>query len=313
MNLKLSASAIAFLAMTGAASAGDLRPSIDDQGTEYFGNVFIGAGIETGRVPAVPSGVGIDVQIPRVDFGGKFAFDPVDGSTGFQLDANGAYSDMGLAFGTNTVSGSVIKGEAMAHITHGFNDHFKFGGFFGVESQNLTFNSTTNPGLSRVLNADASTIGVEGLYVFSDQTWLQGHVGLVDMNYLSDVNTMKTPNFSSTVSDFFGAHLGYGAGASVNHTFNQNFGVRGDIAYTNFTANAVNPNFDILSTKATLQYTMDTMPLTFAISAGHDSTSWYTDGGGSYNGDLKIQWSFGGPSEGTRGKLFRTNVLGLTP
>ena len=260
MNKLLVSSLFAIFAVASLAhAADDLRPRMNDSGSEDFGHIYTAA--SEAYFPAAG---------PRwtsyVTLGGRYAHDPVDGLVGFQFDGNLDYS----------ATGSAIQwAQGTAHLTHLTSDQSKIGAFIGYDKSQTV------------------SLGIEGLLTFSDHTWAQLQVAALDPTKLG----------------FLGSELGYGVGASIYQKLNDNFNLRGDLAYNNF------PNFSTsaYSASGTVQYTFDTAPFTLGFTGAYNYLKVGGVGLDEYVATTKLQYSFGGPSEGARGKLFRTDVLGLTP
>ena len=134
-----------------------------------------------------------------------------------------------------------------------------------------------------------ASLGFEALTTLSPTLWVQGQMAVID----------ATP--SSTI--------GFGAGGSVHQSLGSNFNLRGDLMYLNYTS----INVSAYGVAVGGQYTLSSMPLSIGLSGGYN----YYNFAGTTDSEIlitsKLQYSFGGPAEGVRGKLFRTNVLGLTP
>ena len=134
-----------------------------------------------------------------------------------------------------------------------------------------------------------ASLGFEALTTLSNTTWVQGQVAILDATQTGSI--------------------GYGAGASVHQRLGGNWNLRGDLAYNNWPTAGVSA----FGAEAAVLYTFDTAPVSIGLSGGYNYLTAANLGLGEYLTSLKVQYSFGGPSDGARGKLFRTNVLGLTP
>ena len=255
----LISSVFAIVASMGAAQAADdLRPTVDETGSEDFGHIY-----SAGSIAYFPN---LSTSSSYGTIGGRYAHDPLDGSFGVQLDGNLDYS----------ITGNAIQwAQGTAHVTHVTGEQGKIGAFVGFDKSNTL------------------SLGVEGLWAFSDSTWAQVQIAALD----------------PTKAGFLGNELGYGAGASIYQKLNDNFNLRGDFAYNNFP----NAPASIYGASATVQYTFDGMPLSLGLSGAYNYATIAGIGVPEDVVTTKLQYSFGGPSEGARGKLFRTDVLGFTP
>lgn len=184
----------------------------------------------------------------------------------------GAQIDGNMNFNT---SGTIGTYKGVGHITHQLGDNSKIG--FAV-----MYDSLNNLGLA-----------VEDLYAFNNSTWVQAQIGVIGNTYSSSFPTPAT----------------YAVGSSINHVLNQNFSLRGDVAFWNYNQ----ANLNEVDALATLQYTLDNFPISLSVGAGYDNLFSSTSSISGYSADAKLQWSFGGPSNGVHGKLMRANVFGLMP
>jgi hypothetical protein len=190
------------------------------------------------------------------------------------LDHSVGYQfDGGLQY---SISGSTIQwAQGTAHITHMTSDEGKIGAFVGLDKTNTV------------------SLGIEGMLALSENTWAQAQVAALDPTQLG----------------FLGSELGFGAGASIHHKLNDNFNLRVDGNYNNFPNNGLSA----YGFAGTVQYTFDDEPITIGLSNSYNRLEAGGVGLTEYISTAKVQYSFGGPTEGATGKLFRTNVLGLTP
>jgi hypothetical protein len=321
-----SVSVFSLLAFSGIAMAADydLRPTVEDENppiaqgdapdgnfdpaSDWFGTAYMGSSALTNNFATAN-----DYVLGRVNAGGKVAYDPAESGLGFQLDLNSNYSDWSWITPARSVSGPIYNAEGIAHATYGVNDNLKLGAYAGYGQTNLNMNSTVISGAYVSMLVGATTAGVEGLYSLSDHTWAQGHIAVTDLNYVGAIASDGTTIVSGSTTDLLSKNLGYGLGGSLHHSFNQNWSARGEAAYTHFGPQILTNSVDLLSTRATVQYAMDSFPVTVAYGLGYDSSSWMPGGNGGFTSDLKFQWMFGDGAPGVRGKMFRTSVLGLTP
>ena len=134
-----------------------------------------------------------------------------------------------------------------------------------------------------------ASFGFEALTTLSPTLWLQSQMAVIDATTTGNI--------------------GFGAGGSIHQSLGSNFNLRGDLMYLNYT----NINSTVYGAAVGGQYTLSAMPLSIGISGGYN----YYNLAGTTDSEIlitgKLQYSFGGPAEGVRGKLFRTNVLGLQP
>lgn len=222
---------------------------------ESFGYIYVAA--TAFSFPALSSSVQ-----EAATLGGKFAYDPIDHSLGFQLDGNADYA----------VSGQNLSyAQATGHITKAISDETKIGAFAAIDK------------------SSRAAVGFEVLTTLSDRTWAQTQTALLDATQTGT--------------------LAIGVGASIHHRLGDNWNLRGDLNYVNFSSLGVSS----YGGDAALQYTLETIPVSLGVSAGYNYVTAAGLGVGEYLASAKVQYSFGGPSDGVRGKLFRTNALGLTP
>ena len=262
MTKILSAAALAGLLSTGICQAGDLlRPSIEyapaiSEQVEHFGNIYTAG--TAANFPAISSN-----WVAYSTLGGKYAYDPIDASFGFQFDGNVDYS---------VTRSAVTWAQITGHVTKAMSQQAKIGAFVGVDK------------------SQAVSLGAEAMTTLSDDTWAQAQFAIID----------------STQSSL----IAYGVGGSLHQRLSNNFHLRGDVAYNNFPTLGLS----LYGGEAALQYTFDTFPASIGVSGGYNYGAAASGARlGEYLISVKLQHSFGGPSEGIRGKLFRTNVLGLTP
>ena len=254
--------ALAGLFSAEACRAGDLlRPSIEydpaiSEQVEHFGNIYTAGTAAT--FPALSSN-----WVAYSTLGGKYAYDPIDASLGFQIDGNVDYSVTRSAVNWAQITG---------HVTKAVSQQAKIGAFIGVDK------------------SQGVSLGAEVMTIFSNSTWAQAQFAVIDSTQTGQI--------------------AYGAGGSLHQRISNNINLRGDVVYNNYPTLGLS----IYGGEAALQYTFDTFPVSMGVSGGYNYSAAASGVGlGEYLISGKFQYSFGGPSEGVRGKLFRTNVLGLTP
>ena len=235
----------------------NIPPSPPSQSSpvESFGNIYTAGAAYT--FPSLNSN-----WYSKSTLGGKYAYDPISGSIGFQFDGNVDYS-------TNT--SSIMWAQGTAHLTKAISQDSKIGAFVGYDkSQTISF-------------------GAEGLTTLSNNTWAQAQVAIIDSTQAS--------------------LIAYGFGGSVHQKLSNNFNLRADSVFNTYPTLGLSA----YGADAAIMYTLDSAPASFGLTGGYNVLTASGVGIGEYTLAAKIQYSFGGPSDGVRGKLFRTNVLGLTP
>jgi hypothetical protein len=280
----------------------------------YYGN------LQAGGFVGIDSAGSKSVQIPGVQLSGKFAYDKTESPWGWQADGNWSYVELGwIKPSIDEVDGHFAAADSALHLTYRPTTTSKLGLFagysnlsFGVEdSSGGTFDLFDDVGLvSAEINLGSGAVGVEALQSFSDQTWIQGRVAFVDpMNVKLTASDGVTTD-SESGSDLFGDIIGGMAGASLHHAFTQNISARAEATYLGLHARDAG-NLAVVNVALTGNYTFENMPLSLGVSGGYASLIADGESTDSFTASTKLTWSFGGPSQGSSGKLFRGGSLGF--
>lgn len=298
---------VALLPATGVW-AGDIHPNDD---ATFYGNLHLGV-YDDVFVNTSP----LMHQMGLIG-GGKVAIEPPDFPVGLQIDAEGKYSNSTIQPGTANQF-SQYDTLFVAHGTFELDDQLKLGVFAGYEDVNLNYTNIPSPtynfhGLTNLSKASSEqtymSIGGEALYAFTDNNWAQIRAGFVKpVSATLDVTDRTTSidaSLSADVSQFKGYEIGVGARFGV---FDQ-FSLRADANFISI-QNAVGATENDLNTLVTGQYVFANSPISIYSQVGFnkqydDTTSedtLYTRGG--------VTWSFGGPSQTTKNKLFRSAGFG---
>jgi hypothetical protein len=285
--------------------------------SNVFGNIHFG-----GIVDAALDKGASDITVPALNVGGKFSYEPMGSQFGTQFDADYNYSDLAwISPSISGVKGSLSTTEGAAHLTYQPNDTSKLGVFAGYGRVSLnakddpgsTFDLFSSTGLTEAtLALDVLGVGVEALVMVDDETWMQGRVGLIDPVRISATLSDGTTSTSDSYVDVLGDSVGFAIAGSVRHGFTSNFSMRGDLGYTQVDVTGDNDNLGMFNALATAQYTLDNMPISVAVTGGYARTTFDDYSQNGVQGSAKLLWSFGGPSSGTRGKLFRSGIFGLS-
>ncbi len=269
-----------------------------------YGNLHIGA------FGLLNDTDGEATRIPGINGGGKLAVDYSDSPWGWQVDGDVSHVELGwVEPSIDNVDGSISVIDTAAHMTYRTDSSTKLGLFAGYGS--ITFQAEDTTSVEEVdLTIGTATLGVEALTEVDDATWLQGRVGIIDPVYINatinDGVTVET--FKKT--DILGKNMGGMAGASIHHRFNQNISGRAEVAYSHIGV-STDASIDILNLGITGNYTFDQTPLTLAVSGGYTAMAFDDTSSDGVSLRTSATWSFGGPSSGATGKLFRSGALGF--
>jgi hypothetical protein len=292
-----------------SARAGDTQP--DDEAAIY-GNLHLG----------VYDDVFVNTN-PLMDQlglsgGGKVAIEPSEFPIGLQFDVEDKYSNASLQSGATANQGSEYDALVVAHGTFEANDQLKLGVFAGYENinQNLTSISSPTYNFHGVTNLSRGashqtyiSIGGEALYAFTDDNWAQLRVGFVKPTSATLDITDRTTNVSASATADVSQFKGYEVGVGARFGLFDQFSLRADANFTSI-QNATGATANDLNTLITGQYIFADSPFSIYSQIGYnrlyDATAsedtLYTRGG--------VTWSFGGPSNTTKNKLFRSAGFG---
>ena len=304
------ASALMLSVVNTPSYAGDGDPdgSLPQSAGVFFGNLHGTIGTEiassNGRL------------LPLINGGGKIAYDSGPGGFGSQFDADYSLHDASWDYpGVAPTTGNSSEINTAAHLTYLIDDDRKIGLFAGYRAFRKNYQDPTGAlslGSSTSLTSystlsQALGVGIEGLIAISDASSLQGRVAILDRyDGLTTTNGGAGP-ISTETFNLIPANFGYLVAVGGNHQFNENLSARADLTYYNILPTVSNDKFIMAS--AALQYTLDSMPLSLGLVGGLEeqssSTGWTNT---TYLGS-KITYSFGGPSNGAKGKLFRSGLF----
>jgi hypothetical protein len=287
-RMKAAALLAALLATTAPVAAADM----DDTGTSggYFGNWHVGASTYIDNIEDN------DIWVPSLNVGGKLAYESGESNWGWQVDADLDYSNFNWVSPNISATGYIMNWDNAAHMTYRTSDTGKVGFYGALANTEIKVDGDR-------LNVTSLGLGVEGLTTISDTTWIQGRVGLYDPMYVSLTG-------AGSETDFFGDLIGATVGGSVHHAFTSNVSGR---LMANYTYLGVSDAADVhaISLGAAVNYTFDSMPLSVGVNAGYTeaAVSDFSDGGLTVGSSLT--YSFGGPSQGSTGKLFSSGITGF--
>jgi hypothetical protein len=287
---RIKATVIAVLLATAApVAAADMDDAAMQGG--WFGNVHVGEQSYFDRVNNE------DIWLPSVNIGGKLAYESDESPWGVQGDIDLDYADFSwLRPKASAGAGGILSVDSASHLTYRTSEYSKIGVYGGSSLIAIDDGADT-------LELHSASLGVEGLTTINEQTWIQGRVGLLDP-YLFELDG------ADSELDIFDEIWGGNIGGSIHHAFSSNISAR---AMANFAYLGIERGDDaqIYSVGAAGNYTFDTMPLSIGMSVGYSAL--YVDNvktGGVTLGS-SLTYSFGGPSQGSTGKLFSSGLLGF--
>jgi hypothetical protein len=298
------------------ALATDLDAAPDVAAGGYYGNVHGGV---FGGFSDID---GDSIRIPGITLGAKIAHDFENSPWGWQVDGDYSYVDAAwVSPSIDDVDGHLSTTDSAAHLTYRPTTTTKFGLYggygtitLGVEdSSGGTFDLFDDTGLTEAsVTLGIAGVGVEGLMEFNDSSWVQGRAGLVDMVYLSATVSDGVTTTSGSDTDFLGDDIGAAASASIHHRFGYNIVARAEASYMALSV-ASDADINLLGLAVGANYVFDSMPLSLGVTGSYNRLSVDGASGDGYAASTKLTYSFGGPSSGSTGKLFRSGAVGLTP
>jgi len=304
--ISLLNSALLFLALpVSAALAGDfpqgeLRPAdFPDDG--FHGNVHASAGLDT-------TFGATQVYSPYVNVGGKGAYEFVGSAWGMQADVDGKYSNLSWSLPQVAgQSGNQSEIDSAIHATYAYDPTKKFGLFTGYSSRSITLNTATT---GNVTTFGMQGVGAEGMMLLGPSTTAQLRAAVLVPIYDSVVinNGLTTTTTGGTGPDF--GHLGYMVGASASRQLWTNVSARLDATYANFLVKDVGSNITEMNAQLTAQYSFENLPLTYGATIGYGRETIQGASTDVLSATSRLTYSFGGAPQGTRGRLFKSGVLG---
>jgi hypothetical protein len=279
----------------------------------FYGNLHGSFGVDENLTNSV-------VYVPYLNMGGKFAYDDVAGSFGAQFDLDYKYAD--FAFISPKLSG--VKGnqseiDTAAHLTYLQDDDKKIGFFGGYSSRasnyysvaGVTPNYFSVTGLQRSeITYGVAGLGAEGLFAVGADTSMQVRAAILMPAYLNGVlDTGAGPVTQTGIGPDF-SKLGYMVAAGASHQIGSNISARLDASYANFSVKDLGTNVSELNTSVSAQYSLESLPLSLGMTWGYVHETVQGAGSDGIYSTAKMTYSFGGPSQGAHGKLFRSGLLG---
>jgi hypothetical protein len=303
VHLKSLVGSFGFLLLSATSVfAADIDEAQNVGGT--YGNLHVGAFAFLNETDDTTT------RVPGLNIGGKIAVDQSDSPWGWQLDGDISYLDFDwVKPSIEDVEGHINVVDTAAHLTYRPNTSTKLGLFAGYGSITLEGEDTTTTE-SASLTIGAATLGVEALTDIGENTWVQARAGLIDPVYIKASYFDGITRDSVSKTDIFGKNIGGMANASLHHRFSDSTSGRVEAAYTRIGIDSES-DINMISIGLTGNYTFDQMPLTLAATGGYSALVFDDlDSDGIFVRTSAI-WSFGGPSSGSTGKLFRSGALGF--
>jgi hypothetical protein len=288
-HIALTATAVALLTTTTSfARAADQDEVVGDK---IYGNLRLNTHSYLDKIG------GTDVLSGSLGFGGKVAYESGSSYWGYQADIDIDSFDSAWMEPVPAAAGSLTVYDMALHATYRSSETGKVGAYLGFVYADSAFGGP-GFGASRSL-----ALGVEGLSMVSESTWVQGRIGVYDPIFVNITG-------AGSQTDLIGDAIGGTVGASVHHAWNSNFSTR---VAANLTYVAVSGAADqqILTIGANGNYTFDSMPVSVGLSAGYSEFDLGGEAPGGITLGSNLTWSFGGPSIGSTGKLFSGGALGF--
>lgn len=293
----------ALLPATGAW-ADDAQPTND---TVVYGNLHLGVydDLYSNTTPLMH-------QMGLIG-GGKVAIEPSDFPIGLQFDGEGKYSDSNIQSGT-TNKGSQYDALLVAHGTFEVNDQLKLGVFAGYENADVNLTSISSPtysfyGVSNLSKAASNetyiSVGGEALYAFTDDSWAQFRLGFVKPASATLSVTDRTTNITTSAIADVSQFKGYEVGVGARFGLFEHFSLRTDANFISI-QNGTGATSSDLNTSVTGQYVFADSPFSIYSQLGYDKFSTPTTSDDTFYTRGGVTWSFGGPSNTTKNKLFRS-------
>src|SRR5665213_550230 len=285
----------------------DLRGTMPDPATSYYGNVHLTSGSDAD--PAFTKLVGM------VNAGGKFAYEGGVGQIGYQADADIWYNDLSWSYPANTAfSGNSGELDGALHLTYQLDDRKKLGLFVSYSdfsNQLSETNGTLLPGGFQSIgsNMGITGLGVEGLWAFGSGTTVQLRSAAVTRVF--NTTTTDTGTGPTTTGGFQFNLADYGAVVALgaNQHLGDNWSLHGDLGVMNMILGSTSSTELAWGAVGGVDYTFDGMPISLGVQGGYESIDFNGTTTNAITTSTKLTYSFGGPSSGARGKLFRSGLL----
>jgi opacity protein-like surface antigen len=289
-NLMLGAILVSSILSSAAAFSAD--QDMMQAAGGYYGNVHAAVAADVALTSPV-------IFVPYLNLGGKVAYDGGPGSFGTQFDMDLDYTNLSwISPSITTSSVNLTTIDSAAHLTYIVTDNNKIGAFVGASSLTLSASGSS-------LTAGLLGFGVEDVVAINDETSFQVRAALLGPAFISGTYDDGTgPQSASALLDT--GVLGYSVMGGVSHKLTSNISARLDASYVKFGS-----DLGLYNGAITGQYTFDTMPMTFGVTAGYGAAGFAGLWSDNVSLSAKATYSFGAPSSGVTGKLFRSGLFSL--
>lgn len=254
--------------------------------------------------------------VPMINVGAKYAYEGGVGAFGFQVDSEIDYAHSLLA--SSDLGGATVGVTAFdfaAHATFMPSNDSKIGAFIGAAGLNSSglvpaSNTSTYLGYSNISNFKVTTAvfgaGIEGLYSYSDSVVFQTRMAVLGPSIFSASGQTATGAVNNTAF-ILNNPIGLSVMAGASKRFSNNISARVDANYLTWPALSQSN----LQASVTGQYNLDEEPIALGATVGYDLANVSGLPTGAAFAKMRATYSFGGPSFGASGKLFRSGILGL--
>jgi hypothetical protein len=311
-NLKMTV--VAVLIATSGLARGAFAQDAEQQPDEaiVYGNLHLGT-YDDIFVDTNPL-----TQQVGLEAGGKIAIAPLESPFGFQFDAEGNGTSSNLQAGGSVNTGTQTDLLAVAHGTYALSDQVKFGAFGGFEEINRDITSPAGslPPIPLAsgpvrLQSDFTygSVGVEGLYAFTPENWMQARAGFIKPMTGKATVTLTNTGLSSTANGDYSQYTGFEIGLGARFGLAPNFSLRTDANFISIQKPTGGYTND-LNTLVTGQYAFNNSPLSLYAQVGYERAYDNLSATDILRSRGGITWSFGGPTESTKSKLFRSAGFG---
>lgn len=267
----------------------------------FYGNLHASFDVEA--INSTPA-----VYIPYLALGGKVAYDKGPGTFGYQLDLDAKYTN--LSWISPSIPGTSVgltTGDAAAHLTYITSEDNKIGIFGGASTITLS-SGVTSGSNSLSITAGLVGVGLEDIVAVSDDTSIQVRAAVMEPGFVS--LTFDTGSGPQTFNGSLNTGIiGYSVMGGVSQRFDQNFSGRADISYASFGGGVLPGNLSLYHGSLTGQYSFDESPISLGMTAGYGGANFGGATMNDYSLEAKATYSFGGPSSGVTGKLFRSGLF----
>ncbi len=251
--------------------------------------------------------------------GGKFAYEGGLSELGMQFDADYWRQDYSWAVPSYApYTGGITQVDVAAHVTQLIDQDKKIGAFVGYYSQNGLLRDTSGPTLSYQgvtgYNAVSTTtgffgLGGEGLWAFDNNTSVQLRAAalttIVNQTGLdTGTGLVNTGGFGIDFSN-----LGGTVSVGGNRQLNENWSLNGDLGMFYLSQGSISTNWLSYGGQFGAKYTFDGMPFSIGVKAGYQADQVNGVSAGHFASATTFTYSFGGPSHGAEGKLFRSGLF----